>query len=282
MTDSTGHRRGGRAGQSQPRNAGRGRGAGGRPRDAAGRDSRRGPEPGGDDPRARDRGSGPRPGAPVIDDDVTGRELEKSVRQELATLEGPVAGTVARHLVMAGRLMDDDPEAAHAHTQHARTLAGRVALVREAAGYAAYNAGHYDIALNEFRTARRISGRAEFLAVMADSERGVGRPEKAVELADDPAADSLPPDARAELAIVTAGALRDLHRSGEALALLQRAMPSPAPQEQWVARLQYALGDVLAEAGRLDDAVAAFAAAEAGDLEGSLDAGQRVVELLEG
>lgn len=230
---------------------------------------------------SRERDARPRSTAPVIDEDVTGRELDKQVRQELSTLDGPVAGTVARHLVMAGRLMDDDPELAHKHTQHARSLAGRVALVREAAGYAAYNAGHYDVALTEFRTARRISGRAEFLAVMADCERGVGRPEKALELAADDAARSLPADARAELAIVTAGALRDLHRSGEALSTLQQAMPARAPQEQWVARLQYALGDLMAEMGRTDDAVSMFAAAEAGDLEGSLDAGQRVVDLLD-
>lgn len=262
MTDSSGH---GRGGASHGYRGTGPRGSGTR------RDDRGRPQ---DDRR-------PRASAPVIDDDVTGRELDKAVRQELATLEGPVAGTVARHLVMAGRLMDDDPELAHQHAQHARSLSGRVAFVREAAGYAAYNAGHYDVALTEFKTARRISGRAEFLAVMADCERGVGRPEKAIELAEDDAVDHLPPDARAELAIVTAGALRDLHRSGEALALIQRSMPARAPQEQWVARLQYALGDLLAELGRRDDAVAAFAAAEAGDLEGSLDAGQRLVELLE-
>jgi hypothetical protein len=281
MTDSSAHRRG--AGSGQPYASARGE-RGSRPRDggARARDGGRGAAGRGrPDGRRGEGDTRPRPSAPTIDDDVTGRELDKSVRQELATLDGPVAGTVARHLVMAGRLMDDDPEGAHNHTQHARTLAGRVALVREAAAYAAYNAGHYDIALSEFRTARRISGRAEFLAVMADCERGVGRPEKAIELADDPAADNLPLDARAELAIVTAGALRDLHRSGEALALIQRTMPSHAPQEQWVARLQYALGDLLAEMGRNDEAVAAFAAAEAGDLEGSLDAGQRVVDLLD-
>lgn len=281
MTDSSAHRRG--TGSGQPRASARGE-RGSRPRDggARPRDGGRGAAGRGrPDERQGERDTRPRPSAPTIDDDVTGRELDKPVRQELATLEGPVAGTVARHLVMAGRLMDDDPELAHKHTQHARTLAGRVALVREAAGYAAYNAGHYDVALSEFRTARRISGRAEFLAVMADCERGVGRPEKAIELADDPAANHLPPDARAELAIVTAGALRDLHRAGDALTLIQRTMPSHAPEEQWVARLQYALGDLLAEMGRNDEAVAAFAAAEAGDLEGSLDAGQRVVELLD-
>lgn len=217
----------------------------------------------------------------MIDADVTGRELDKGVRRELSTLDGPVAGTVSRHLVMAGRLMDDDPEAAHAHAQHARSLAGRVAVVREAAGYAAYNAGHFEAALSEFKAARRISGRAEFLAVMADCERGVGRPDRALQLADDPLADELPVDAQAELAIVTAGALRDLDRPDEALVVLQRALPTRVPDEQWVARLQYAVGDLLAQMGRTDDAVAAFATADAADTEGSLDAGERIMELLE-
>ena len=219
--------------------------------------------------------------APVIDEEVTGRELDKEIRHELSTLDGPVAGTVARHMVMAGRLMDSDAELAHRHMQHARAMAGRVAVVREAAGYAAYNAEHFDVALTEFRAARRISGHAEFLAVMADCERGVGRPEKALELADDEAAQRLSADSRAELLIVTAGALRDLGREEEALALLQRSLAVRLPREQWVARVQYALGDLLAQMGQTQDAVAAFAAAEAGDVEGSLDAGERVVELLE-
>jgi tetratricopeptide (TPR) repeat protein len=212
---------------------------------------------------------------------VTGRELDKDVRRELATLASPVAGTVARHLVMAGRLLDSDPEAAHQHAQHARHLAGRVAVVREAAGYAAYEAGHFDVALRELRAARRISGRADGLAVMADCERGIGRPERALELAADPAAGSLDIGARAELAIVAAGALRDLGRPDEARATLEAALNRPRPQEQWVARAQYALGDVLVELGRTQDAVAAFAAAEAADVEGSLDSGNRLVALME-
>jgi tetratricopeptide (TPR) repeat protein len=202
------------------------------------------------------------------------------VRQELSTLAGPVAGTVARHLVMAGRLLDEDPEQAHQHAQHARRLAGRVAVVREAAGYAAYEAGHFDVALSEFRTARRISGRADFLPVMADCERGVGRPERALELAAEPAAASLDRAGRIELAIVAAGALRDLGRHDEALRGLQEAV-GQAPADQPTARLQYAIGDVLAELGRRDEAVSAFASAEAADIEGVLDAGQRLVELLQ-
>lgn len=267
--------RSGRGSGSAPRRAG-----GGRPRPRAGG---KGEHPSGDG-HGQGRGSedsGARAGAPAIDEDVTGRELDKEIRHELSTLDGPVAGTVARHLVMAGRLMDSDPELAHRHTQHARALAGRVAVVREAAGYAAYESGHFDTALTEFRTARRIGGRSDFLAVMADCERGVGRPEKALSLADEPEAAALAPETRAELAIVAGGALRDLDRPEEALALLRRALPTRPVDAQWVARVQYALGDVLAEQGETADAVAAFAAAEAGDWEGSLDAGDRVVELLE-
>lgn len=231
-----------------------------------------------DSPEDRRRASSRR--APVIDDEVTGRELDREVRQDLATLAAPVAGTVARHLVMAGRLLDTDPELAYAHTQEARRLAGRVAVVREAAGYAAYEAGHYDVALSELRAARRMSGRAEYLPVMADCERGVGRPERALLLADDPGVRSLDAEGRAELALVLSGALRDLGRPEDAERTLRTALPARPPQAQWVARLQYALGDLLAEAGRTDDAVAAFSAAEAGDLEGALDAGERLVELL--
>jgi tetratricopeptide (TPR) repeat protein len=226
----------------------------------------------------RRRPSGRR--APVIDDDVTGRELDREVRQDLATLAAPVAGTVARHLVMAGRLLDSDPELAFAHTQEARRLAGRVAVVREAAGFAAYEAGHYDVALSELRAARRMSGRADYLPVMADCERGVGRPERALQLADDPGVRFLDAEGRAELALVLSGALRDLGRADEAERTLRAALPARGTQAQWVARLQYALGDLLAEAGRTDEAVAAFSAAEAGDVEGSMDAGERLVVLL--
>lgn len=271
--------RGGRRGRSGQSSRGRPTGSGGTDRrDQPGSDRR----PDRSHDRSRETPRDRVPSAPPIDDDVTGKEIDKSVRQELSTLDGPVAGTVARHLVMAGRLMDTDPDLAHEHAQHARKRAGRVAVVREAAGYAAYNAGHFDVALKEFQAARRISGRADFIAVLADCERGVGRPEKAVALLDDPVVASLPADAAAELAIVAAGALRDLDRTSDALELLRRAMPARLPREQWVARLQYALGDVLAVLGRTDEAVSAFAAAEAGDIEGDLDAGGRVVELLDG
>jgi len=54
--------------------------------------------------------------------------------------------------------MDTDPELAHKHGIAAAHHAGRLAVVRESAGYAAYRAGHYEIALKELRAAHRISG----------------------------------------------------------------------------------------------------------------------------
>jgi tetratricopeptide (TPR) repeat protein len=222
----------------------------------------------------------PRTGrAPRIDDDVTGKELDKEIRVELSTLAGPVAGTVARHLVMAGRLLDTDPDLALEHVLHARTMAGRVAVVREAAGVAAYEAGRFDVALSELRAARRMSGRADYLALMADCERGVGRPERAVELAAHGDAQRLDAAGQAELAIVAAGAERDMGRPDDAEHRLRAALLLK-PRGPWVARVQYALGDLLAEQSRVDEAVAAFTSAEAADVDGVLGAGERLVELL--
>lgn len=283
-------------GGGKPRSNDRSRSGDGARSTGGGRSSQRGRSPdrsrSADRSRASDPSRGGRPPerprrshadrAPVIDDDVTGKELDRSVRQELSTLDGPVAGTVARHLVMVARLLDTDPEAAHQHAQHAKSRAGRVAVVREAAGEAAYTAGHFDVALKELQAARRISGRHDFLAVIADCHRAADHPEKAIALLDDPAVPALPPDVRAELAVVVAGAMRDTGRLDAAVALLERVMPARTPREQWVARVQYALGDLLAETGRTEDAVAAFASAEAGDIDGDLDAGERVVELLGG
>ncbi len=103
--------------------------------------------------------------------------------RKLGSLASSSAGTIARHLVMAVRHIDDDPELAHLHAQEARRMGGRIAVVREAAGQAAYAAGHYAEALTELRAARRINGAVTFLPMMADCERGRGRPDKALELA---------------------------------------------------------------------------------------------------
>lgn len=196
---------------------------------------------------------------------MTGRELDRDVRRDLESLAPDNAAVVARHLVMAGALLDEDPETALAHARAAQRRAGRVAVVRETAGLAAYRAGEYDEALRELRTARRLSGSEAQLPVMADCERGLGRPERALEMATSPQAQRLPRAAQIELAIVAAGARQDLGEPDAAvLALqlpeLQGTVPRELRESQH--RLQEAHRAALVTAGRLaaEDAAALDAA----------------------
>jgi tetratricopeptide (TPR) repeat protein len=221
----------------------------------------------------------PRPLRPAIDPEVTGDELDPHTRTTIRSL-GSLARPVSRHLVMAGRMLDDDPELAHQHAQEARRLAGRLAVVREAAGTAAYRAGHYDVALAEFRAARRMSGEPEVLPAIADCLRALGRHDDALAVGADPDVDRLSPEASVELALVLAGTLRDLGRLDEALTRIEAADLEPAGRPHaTLARLWYGYADLLAELGRRQDAVAWFTAAANHDVEGELDAEERLAAL---
>lgn len=147
--------------------------------------------------------------APEIDEDVTGRELDKPTRAQLGALEPRNAEAVAKHLVMAGRYLLDDPDLALEHAQAAGRRGGRIAAVREATGVAAYEAGDYTLALKELRTFRRMTGAEIHLPLMVDCERALGRLDKAVELATSEAASTLESSEQVELAIVLAGMRRD-------------------------------------------------------------------------
>jgi tetratricopeptide (TPR) repeat protein len=215
---------------------------------------------------------------PEIDSEVTGRELDDEVRGELSTLGG-AAGAVARHLVMAARLLDDEPELAYQHTLAARRHAARIGVVREAAGVAAYRAGRYAEALAELRAARRITGSAEYLPMMADSERGLGRPRRALDLAADPAVAGLEPAGRIEMLIVAAGARRDLGQLDAAAVLLQVPELRSDSGQPWVARLRYAYADVLVALGRTAEAREWFVRAAEVDDEAQTDALERIDEL---
>jgi tetratricopeptide (TPR) repeat protein len=219
------------------------------------------------------------PEGPEIAADITARDLEDEIRAELTTLSKSAADTVARHLVMAGRLLDDDPELAYQHALAARRRAARIGVVREAAGVAAYLAGRYAEALSELRAARRITGSAEQLPIMADCERGLGRPRRALDLAADPAATGLSVASRIELLIVGAGARRDLGDVAAAVVSLQVPELRWDTKEPWLARLRYAYADALEAAGRRDEAYRWFARAAEVDLDEETDAVERLAEL---
>ena len=207
------------------------------------------------------------------------RALDPEVRADLRSLSRTTADTVARHLVVAGRLLDDDPEQALAHARAAAALSGRVGVVREALGIAAYNAEQWAEALSELRTARRITGRPDHLAVMADSERALGRPERAVAYLDDPDLKRVPPTAQVELAIVVAGARRDLGQPEAAVVLLQGPVRDTRHRRPPPLRLWYAFADALLATGRPDEARTWFASVAEHDTQGETDADERLLEL---
>lgn len=216
---------------------------------------------------------------PPIPDGVLAKDLDKYARQQLQNIPEKLADKVARHLVMAGTLLPDDPELAHKHALAARARAMRNALVREAVGETAYACGKWAEALAELRAAKRISGNQMYAPMMADCERALRRPEKAIAY-DTPEIRSKLDDAgNIELSIVVAGARRDRGQVEEAVRLLETEPLHSKSREPWVARLRYAYADSLLAAGRREDAVEWFHRTVAVDGESLTDAVDRVAEL---
>ncbi|MGW2959475.1 tetratricopeptide repeat protein [Streptomyces sp. NPDC001220] len=214
-----------------------------------------------------------------IPEDVTGDEIDKDVRQELQSLPKTLAEDVAKNLVMVARLIDEDPEGAYGYSRVALRLASRVAAVREAAGFAAYANQKYSEALAEFRAARRMTGSVDLWPVMADCERGLGRPEKALDMAGAPEVHKLDKAGQVEMRLVAAGARRDMGQLDAAIVTLQSPELASNSVQPWTARLRYAYADALLEAGRVDEAREWFAKAVEADRDGSTDASDRLAEL---
>jgi tetratricopeptide (TPR) repeat protein len=283
-------RRGDKPRGDKPRGgASRGRagsaGAGGASR---GRDDRRQDRRGArreDDRRIRPRDAAERSAeqakydGPELDPEITGKELDRNVLQQLRGLPEKLAARVARHLVAAGQLLEEDPKTAYQHTLAARARAARIAVVREACGEAAYYAGEYAEALSELRAAKRMNGNTDYLPVMADCERALGRPEKALALARNPAVVNLEDPLKAEMTIVEAGARRDLGEIDAALRTLESAPLRSRSRADWVARLRYAYADTLLAAGRTEDAVVWFHRTVGVDSNEVTDAAERLAEL---
>jgi tetratricopeptide (TPR) repeat protein len=216
---------------------------------------------------------------PVLAEDIDPRELDAEVRAELRSLARPVATEVARRLVATGHLIDTDPELALAHALVARRKASRIAAVREAAGLAAYHAGQWQTAIAELRTYHRMSGKQTHLAVLADCERALGRPEKAIDLYRTADRSKLDAEEVVELLIVAAGARSDLGQTDAAVAMLQVRELTSAPEAPWAARLRYAYADALLTAERREEAREWFARAAEIDEDLVTDAAERLLEL---
>ena len=212
---------------------------------------------------------------PELPDWADPRDLDPAVRSSLRGLDPRNAERVARHLVAAGTLVDEDPEKALAHARAARDRASRIGAVREAVGVAAYHAGDYAEAARELRAYRRMTGDEGYRAVLADCERAMGRPEVALRLVREALADT--PDAAetVELRLVEAGARQDLGELPAARLVLEGALGGrPRPEavdlvHEGTRRLAAAYAELLAASGEGDLAElwrAAVAAAEPEDL----------------
>lgn len=214
------------------------------------------PQRGGTGRERPDRQSDDRPrhDDPVVPEDVTAEDLHKSARNELKTLSKENAEQVARHLAMAAKLIDEDPELARKHALAASRRAGRIAIVRETLGITAYASGDFALALRELRTYRRISGKDDQIALMVDSERGVGRPDRALEAGRAVDRASLSTAVRVELAIAMSGARLDQGEPELALGELQIPELDPDRAFEWSPALFSAHAAVLEDLGRGEEA----------------------------
>ncbi|WP_243393170.1 hypothetical protein [Microbacterium testaceum] len=177
-----------------------------------------------------------------------------AARNELKTLSKDNADNVARHLAMAARLIDDDPALAHQHALAASRSAGRVGVVRETVAITAYAVGDFALALRELRTHRRITGSDEQLPLIVDSERGVGRPDRALEEGRAVDRSTLSVPVRVQLAIAMSGARLDLGQPDRALQELEIPEADPDRAFEWSPALFSARAAVLEELGRESEA----------------------------
>lgn len=193
---------------------------------------------------------------PTVPDNVEPADLERGARAELRALGRANAENVARHLVMVQRLLNDDPQAAYEHARYAASHAGRVAVVRETAGIAAYLAGHYSEALREIRAARRLSGLDLHRAIEVDCERALGNLDKALQAAQAADPRQLDEIERAELAMVVSSLRHDMGQTDLGLLIIEDAIRARPSDSDTLRRLHSVRADRLEELGRNREAEA--------------------------
>ena len=193
---------------------------------------------------------------PPVPEDVKPQDLEASARRELRALGRANAENVARHLIMLQRLLDTDPELAHQHARYVASHAGRVAVVRESAGIAAYLSGHYQEALRDIRAARRLSGLDLHRAIEADCERALGNLDRALKAAQgaDPA--QLDDQEEAEIAMVVSGVRHEMGQTELGLVVIEEAILMFRGDRETLRRLHSVRADRLEELGRVEEAEA--------------------------
>ena len=142
------------------------------------------------------------------------------------------------------------------HARYAASHAGRIAVVRETAGIAAYLAGHYSEALREIRAARRLSGLDLHRAIEVDCERALGHLDKALQVAQAADPRQLDEVERAELAMVVSSLRHDMGQTDLGLLIIEDAIRARPSDSDTLRRLHSVRADRLEELGRHQEAEA--------------------------
>ena len=197
-----------------------------------------------------------RPGEPVMPKGLEWSMLSKDERERLRGLAKEHAENIGLHILAAYTLEANDPQAALAHAKWAAKQASRVDIARETLAMVAYRQGDYKLALREFQTAFRMNGYLDYLPFMADCERGLGKPKKAVEIALSDNAKQLTGEAKAEMFLVYAGALNDMGMVNQAIEVVSKLVHAKGLAGEYRMRAAQAEQYFLTKAGRDDEAVA--------------------------
>ena len=197
-----------------------------------------------------------RPGEPKMPKGIEWSMLSTDDRERLRGLSKEHAENIGLHILAAYTLEERDPELALEHAKWVAHQASRIDFARETLAFVAYRQGDYKLALREFRTAFRMNGFLDYLPFIADCERGMGEPKKAIETAMSDDAKYLRGESKAEMFLVYAGALGDLELWDKAIEIVHTPGRSKGLAGEYRMRAVQAEQYFLEQAGRSDEAVA--------------------------
>lgn len=197
-----------------------------------------------------------RPGEPKMPKGIEWSMLSTDDRERLRGLSKEHAENIGLHILAAYTLEERDPELALEHAKWVAHQASRIDFARETLAFVAYRQGDYKLALREFRTAFRMNGFLDYLPFIADCERGMGEPKKAIETAMSDNAKYLRGESKAEMFLVYAGALGDLELWNKAIEIVHTLGRSKGLAGEYRMRAVQAEQYFLEQAGRSDEAVA--------------------------
>ncbi|MGX5270765.1 helicase [Bifidobacterium polysaccharolyticum] len=196
-----------------------------------------------------------RPGEPKMPKGLEWSMLSKDDRLRLRGLSKEHAENIGLHILAAYALEETDPQGALAHAKWAARQASRIDLARETLALVAYRQGDYKLALKEFRTAHRMNGYSDYLPFIADCERGLGNPRKAIEEATSEEGSQLQGESKAEMFLVYAGALGDLGLWDKAIETVQALVKARGLSGDYRMRAVQAEQNFLEQAGRSQEAL---------------------------